>query len=391
MPFPALTDRLQALDPRRMDLVLALAAGVEMQVEALLLHGGVPAGSRVVAHVCMLALAVAIYMRRRLPLLALVIAQVVFVVVQAEGKAVADNLYLGLFVVLFLTFSAAIFCGERTIWVAAAVALTGGLVSQAVDEYDSTLADALLASGLIFVLAPMVAGRLVRSRSRLQAALRTKAERAERDRATAAARAVADERTRIAGELHDIVAHALGEMTVQATAARRLAERDPDRARAAFGNVEASGREALGELRRLLGVLRRDDEDFALAPTPSLRHLAALAGRTRAAGLPVELTVEGRAPELPPGLDVTGYRVVQEALGRALGGRHAGRAEVRVRYGDRAAELEIVDDGDATTPDADALLGLRERVGIYGGDLHAQELAGGGHVVRARLPVEAAA
>ena len=197
-----------------------------------------------------------------------------------------------------------------------------------------------------------------------------------------------EERTRIASELHDVVAHALSAMTVQATAARRLAEGDPARAASAFAAVEGTGREALTELRRLLGVLRKEDEELALAPQPSLLHVAGLARRATAAGLPVALTVTGAARPLPAGVDLTAYRIVQEALGRARDAGSAGRADVTVAYGDGDVSVEVSDDGG---PDGRRLLGMRERVAVYGGELSTAALDGGGWRVSARLPAGAQA
>jgi signal transduction histidine kinase len=150
--------------------------------------------------------------------------------------------------------------------------------------------------------------------------------------------------------------------------------------------VETTGREALTEIRRMLGVLRHQDEPIALAPQPSLRHLGALVERTRAAGLPVELTVEGGARELPAGVDLTAYRLVQEALGGAIEQGAAGRAQVSVRYDADAVQVEVCDDGAAGTGPR-RLAGVRERVSLYGGQLYAGRRRSGGHTVRARLPV----
>ena len=207
---------------------------------------------------------------------------------------------------------------------------------------------------VVVLVAPVLVGRLLRSRAALNRALREKAALLERRRVDAAGRAVVDERTRIAGELHDVVAHALSAMTVQATGARRLTLTRPALARDAFGAIETAGREALDELRRLLGVLRREDAELTLAPQPSLRHARSLARRTTAAGLPVTLRVEGEERELPVGLDVTAYRVVQDALGRgararrrrprrgapALRRRHARDPRPRRRPGERGAAAD---------------------------------------------------
>ncbi len=209
--------------------------------------------------------------------------------------------------------------------------------------------DAALSSGVftavISVGAPVLIGRLLRGRAALNRALRERASQLEHHREDAAGRAVVDERARIAGELHDVVAHALSAMTVQATGARRLTLSRPELAREAFAAIESTGREALDELRRLLGVLRSEDAGSSLAPQPSLRHLRSLTRRTTASGLPVALRVDGDAVELPAGLDVTAYRVIQEALSTARDLGAAGRADVRVTYRAETLDLEIRDDG----------------------------------------------
>jgi signal transduction histidine kinase len=264
-----------------------------------------------------------------------------------------------------------------------ALGVVGLWTSTALDNYRDTPFDYLL-SAVALIFGPVLLGRVLRNRAQLNRALSEKAGRLARERGERAAAAAAEERTRIAGELHDVVAHALSAMVVQAAGARRLAERDPARAAEAFHTVEISGREALTEIRGLLGVLRREDEELALAPQPSLRHVGSLVQRVQAAGLPVELAVEGEARELPIGVDLTAYRVVQEALGGALEHGHAGRARVRLSYGSDHVELEVADDGP--TP-ARPLLGIRERVTLSGGTLRAGARRDGGHVVRARLPL----
>ena len=157
----------------------------------------------------------------------------------------------------------------------------------------------------------------------------------------------------------------------------------PDVAESAFASVEETGREALTEIRRLLGVLRRDDKELALAPQPSLAHVRDLVARVRASGLPVELEVEGEHAPLPAGVDLTAYRVIQEALGAP----DARRAKVRLRYDADHIALEVADLGDVRPE----LLGIRERVELYGGDLVAESVSGSGYAVRARLPLERAA
>jgi signal transduction histidine kinase len=268
---------------------------------------------------------------------------------------------------------------------AGVVAWALGIVGTAIDDYSNSAVDYVFGA-IVIAFGPIALGRFIRHRTELNERLRLKAERLRQDRAAQAERAAAEERTRIAGELHDVVAHAMSAMVVQASGARRLAEKDPERARDAFGAVETTGREALTEIRRLLGVLRRGDEEIALAPQPSLRHLGALVARTRAGGLPVGLEVEGEERPLPAGVDLTAYRLVQEALSGAVAQGAAGSAEVVVRYRPDGLEVEVLDDGDEGG-DERALPGVRERVALYGGQLQARRRRNGGHAVRARLPV----
>jgi signal transduction histidine kinase len=221
-------------------------------------------------------------------------------------------------------------------------------------------------------------------------AARRLALQAEQEREQQAELAVAEERARIARELHDVVGHSVSVMTVQASAVRRLLEPDQDKEREALLVVEQTGREALAEMRRMVGVLRRPEEAPALAPQPSLEHLDQLLATTREAGLPVELRIEGTPTELPPALDTTAYRIVQEALTNAVKHANAGRAEVLVRYGNSTVELVVSDDGRGDG-DGDGsghgLVGMRERVSVYGGELEAGPQAGGGFRLRATLPV----
>jgi signal transduction histidine kinase len=216
------------------------------------------------------------------------------------------------------------------------------------------------------------------------------AARAERGREEEARLAVADERARIARELHDVVGHSVSVMTVQASAVRRLLEADQEKEREALLVVERTGREALAEMRRMVGVLRRPEEAPALAPQPSLEQLDRLVEQAREAGLPVELRVEGAPVQLPAGVDLTAYRLVQEGLTNALKHARAEHAEVLVRYRDGHVELTVSDDG-AGGGDGDkgghGLVGMRERVSVYGGELEAGPRPEGGYRLRATLPI----
>jgi signal transduction histidine kinase len=220
---------------------------------------------------------------------------------------------------------------------------------------------------------------------------RERALKAERDREERARLAVSDERARIARELHDVVGHSVSVMTVQASAARRLLRPHQEKEREALIVVEQTGREALAEMRRLVGVLRRPEESPALAPQPSLEQIERLVEHTREAGLPVDLHIEGEPVQLPAGLDLTAYRLVQEGLTNTLKHAQAQHAEVVVRYEDGYVELTVSDDGRGGGNGGDGgghgLVGMRERVSVYGGELEAGPRAGGGFRLRARLPV----
>ncbi len=261
----------------------------------------------------------------------------------------------------------------------------GGFWAAILVSGDSDLASYLFSAGLV-VATPWLAGRVHRARAERIAGLQREA--LQRERA-----AVGEERARIARELHDVVAHSVGVMVVQAQGAQRMLDRDPERAREALAAIEATGRTALAEMRRSLGVLRKPEGEAPLAPQPGMDGLAALVEQARQSGLSVELVTEGEPAPLPSGVDLSAYRIVQEALTNTL--KHAGPVPTRVavRYRGEQLELEISDDGDARRPAAaddgagQGLVGMRERVALYGGDLHAAPRPEGGFVVRASLPI----
>lgn len=376
----------QGIPPRKVDAGLVLLVLAEGAVEASV--PDVAAGTRAAFIALVAVIAGAVWMRRRSPVAAMFVGLAALTLLGVLPKRVTDQSGGPYLVVLFLIFSMALRTEGRRLALAAVAGLCFVELAIAVDRYDDGVDDLLFAPAL-FIVAPVAVGQMLRSRNRLTRTLREKARRAEDERDRHARTAVDEERARIAGELHDVVAHALGAMTVQASAARRLVATDHERASEAFGAVEATGRDALGELRALLGVLRREDEDLALAPQPRLANLPDLIRRTEAAGLGVELAVEGEPPPtLPAGIDLTAYRVVQEALGSALRVGGAGRARVRVRYSPEGVAVEITDDGTADV--SRELLGVRERVRVYGGSLATGAPGEAGHRVRARLPVGSA-
>jgi signal transduction histidine kinase len=211
----------------------------------------------------------------------------------------------------------------------------------------------------------------------------------EEQRELQAQAAVAVERGRIARELHDVIAHNVSMIVVQAGAAARVLEGEQPNVRGALEAIETTGRETVDEMRRLLGVLRRAEDDQALAPQPGLAALDTLVEQVREAGLPVDLKVEGTPTQLPPGLDLSAYRIAQEALTNAL--KHAGpaHAALTVTYARETVELEIRDDGAGSGSGGGTghgLVGMRERVALWGGKLHVGPEADG-WVVRASLPV----
>ena len=240
---------------------------------------------------------------------------------------------------------------------------------------------------IVWLFAFGLSRKLEQARAAEERASRIEQQREEESRA-----AVAEERARIARELHDVVGHSVSVMTVQASGVRRLLKPDQEREREALLVVEQAGREALAEMRRLVGVLRRPEEAPALAPQPSLKHIERLVEQARESGLAVDVRIEGEASDLPPGLDLTAYRVVQEALTNAVKHANASRAEVVVRYSDGHLELQVDDDGRGVSDGVaesggHGLVGMRERVAVYGGELEAGPRADRGYALRARLPV----
>jgi signal transduction histidine kinase len=327
-------------------------------------------------------------LRRRWPLVllgALVAATVANFWLPDAGQGEAFGI-----LTLVGVYSAAAHTGGRA-------AVAAGLLSGALwilitaGDPDGISFGALVFFGIL-VGGPFLFGRLIRARRLRETLLEERSVVLEREREERARAAVAEERTRIARELHDVVAHAISVIVLQARGGRRLLSQDPDETRRALDTIERTGSQALGEMRRLLGMLRADDEQLALAPQPSLSALDVLAREVTRAGLPVEVLIEGEPAELPAGVDLSAFRIVQEALTNAL--KHAGpaRARVLVRYGDGELEIEVVDDGSAVgngEGTGHGLLGIRERVTVYGGTFEAGRRTVGGYAVRARLPYAA--
>jgi signal transduction histidine kinase len=235
-----------------------------------------------------------------------------------------------------------------------------------------------------------LAGFAVHERAAQAEAAEDRARRAERERESAARLAVAEERARIARELHDIVAHAVSVMVLQVGAVRHKLPAELEDDRDALRDVEQAGRSALAEMRRLLGAMRSDGDGIDLAPQPGLGSLDALLGQIDRAGLAVELHVDGEPFPLPRAIDLSAYRIVQEGLTNAVKHAHASRVDVRVSYAPDAVQLEVRDDGAGVADGNDpgfGLVGIRERVKIYGGEMSAGRSPDGGFVLTTRLPI----
>jgi len=286
--------------------------------------------------------------------------------------------------VLIVVYSVALHGRRWAAFAGGGVGLAAGLVWLGLDDF--------LLPTVIFGGA-WLAGRLVQRRQLYAQAFEERARVLEREQDANARVAAAEERVRLARELHDVVGHSVSVMVVQAGAERLSLGDELPSTREALLAIERTGREALAEMSRLLGILRKEGEGLALAPRPSLAQVDALVQTVRDTGVPVELHVEGTRAALPPGVDVSAYRILQEALTNVV--KHAGpaRASVIVRYGDRALDVEVTDDGRGSGNGNGlgyGLAGMRERVELHGGRLEAGNADGGGFTVKARLPLERA-
>ena len=303
------------------------------------------------------------------------------------------NGFLGVFVAFY---TVAAHEPRRRATISAAITACGILISfAAYATFDSMTGwtAGLTATCLSFGLAWLIGDNL-RVRRAYTRQLEQRAAELEIEREEKATQAVTEERARIARELHDVVAHYVSVMVVQAAGARRIADKDPVAARGALEAVEAAGRTALAEMRRMLEVLRADDT--GMGPQPGLGEIDRLIGNVRDAGLPVEYSVEGTACCLPAGMDLAAYRIVQEALTNTV--KHGGRATARVtvRYTTETLEIEVIDDGrgaaapllSAADGGGHGLIGVKERVALFGGELHTGPVLTGGYRVLARMPIE---
>jgi signal transduction histidine kinase len=376
------------------DSALALvAAGWPMAVFASMpVLSGVPVGMLAVGYALVLLHTLPLAARRRFPGTVLGISVASGLAIGALGL---PPFFLGP-AILVAVYSVAAY-GDRRVALAGLAAAELGLaaVQLTPGKFDAPVVWVQFA---LIIGAAWLLGYFVGDRHVYAARLEERTAELEQAREELARRAVAEERLRLARELHDVVAHSMSVIAVQSGVGAHVAESRPEEVGKALSAIEATSRATLEELRRLLGVLRQDSEPQAsLAPVPGLADLEGLLGEVAKAGLAVRLQVEGTPSPLPAGVDLSAYRILQEALTNVV--KHAGpaQAQVTIGYRDRDVTVEVTDDGrGAAAPTGDGrggtghgLVGMRERVAAFGGDLETGPRPGGGFRVAARLPLAA--
>lgn len=370
--------------PGQLGVLVALLAGGLGLVESFL---GTDVEQPLVVGPATVAVAAALFLRRLAPLATLVVALLgLMLAARFTGDGSAASV-LGV-----VAASVNVGLELRTRGIAAGLAILFVFTAfAALPPIDEEMKPIDVVAMTLVYGGSMAAGAMFRQRLEHAADLAAHASRLEQERETRAREAVDAERARIARELHDIVSHSISVIVIQTQAVRRRLGAEHQREADDLRAVETVGRQAMAEMRRMLGVLRSGDSAVELQPQPGLGELPRLLENTRSAGLDVELEVEGEAAPLPPGVDLAAYRIVQEALTNVM--KHAGpaHAEVTLRYGDRALEIEVADDGrggPSTGPGGgNGLVGMRERVAVYGGELEFGPVNGRGFRVSARLPV----
>jgi signal transduction histidine kinase len=379
-PIPSLTSS----PARAVALDAALAGALAILAEAEVLTGQV-SGPRAAAVPLALLMTLPLAARRRYPLPVTVAVTASFLLNWAAGVDMYSY-WASIVAGLVTAYTAAAHLRPRL--AAAALACLYAAIAVAALGFSGLLWGGILVGGAA------LAGFALRDRRRHVSQLAGLAHQLELARDENARAAVAGERARIARELHDVVAHSVSVMVVQAGAAEEVLGADPGKAREPLRSVQDTGRQALVELRRLLGVLRTDHSEAALAPQPGLDQVGGLAAQVQGAGVAVELCVDGDRDGIPAGVDLAAYRIVQEALTNVLKHATASHAVVRVGYRPDAIELEVLDDGHGPlgaghdgTGTGQGLIGMRERASLYGGVVEARPRAEGGFAVRARLPV----
>jgi signal transduction histidine kinase len=377
---PSNTRRHRWAASPRADVALALVLGVVSLQSAFDGQGLKEPGWAVIVLIELAALPVAVRRLRPIAVLATTL-----------GAAIAGDLFFTGFQFpgpVIALYTVAAHC-ERRVSLAAAGATAAALV---VPASGRAVSEPIFVVAMYAVFAAAWAlGDGLRARRAYLAELEARAERSEREQEERARRAAAEEQARIARELHDVISHNVSVMVVQAAAGGDVFATHPERAREALGSIESTGREALAELRRLLGVVRPADEEDrpGFVPQPGLARLPELIEQVTSAGLRVELTVAGEPRKLPAGVDLSAFRIVQEALTNTLKHAQASKADVALRYGGASLELEVVDDGSGAGAGGAGrgIIGMRERAALFGGRLDAGRRPSGGFAVRATLPI----
>jgi signal transduction histidine kinase len=382
--------RRPRLTPAALDLAVAGLVVILGLISALFVpqaEGTMPAWLAIVSALCMGAL---VAVRRRWPIPVLVAVAGVLLV----GQAFGTSLDFGGFALLIAVYTVATEMPRRTSLVVLAALpaylVVAVLVFDSAHPSPASTVVANLVTAIAIYATAWLLGDSLRKRRMRTAALEARAERLERDQAEAARVAVQNERAVMARELHDVIAHNVSVMIIQAAAARRVIDDDPAEARAALESIEATGREAFVEMRRLLGLLRSDDGPAPLAPQPGLANLGQLIANARSAGVVAELSIAGDPRPLAPGIDLAAYRIVQEAITNTI--KHAAptRATIRLTYGPAEIVVDIRDLGGraAAAPIGvgHGLVGMEERVRIYGGEFRAGPSPEGGFAIHARIP-----
>jgi signal transduction histidine kinase len=383
----SLADRVRRVDPRRVDLALTAAAvvlGVGPQLGSLH-EGGQYRATDALALVLGLLTTLPVYWRRRQPLAAMLVSSTAITIL----AVLEYRLVMLPVVVLFLTYSVALYEPVRRALVALVAVFVGLFVIWAAGTPDFDAAG--MGGEMALFTGAWLGGIAMRSRGAASVARLAEAEERAEAHRQQAARSVAEERLRIAQELHDVVAHSMSVIAVQAGMGAHVIDQQPTEAKQALVSISQTSRATLQEMRRLLGVLRGEDGGRAHVPSPGLGDLPALAAQVRSAGVPVDLVVDGDATDVPLGVDLSAYRVVQESLTNVI--KHAGPATavVHVRYEPGEIVVEVADDGRGGNGaprqnGGHGLLGMKERVAVWGGTLDAGPVAAGGYRVLARLP-----
>jgi signal transduction histidine kinase len=379
---------------------IAIGLTIVSQVEIWLLWAPdpdearvIPVAARLVAALAAAPFTLSLGLGRRLPLLAALLAIPAVALAPAGPLETSVAVAVAIALAAFLAAEGArgpIELGAGAVTVAAIGVTTAIAHPDTVEELGDIGVLALVLGG------PWLAGLALRMRRRREDALEAAAARSVAAIRAESAAGAAEERSRIARELHDVVAHAISVIVLQARGARRSLQRDPAAAAGALDAIEATATNALGEMRRLVGVVRRDDQDDALEPPPGLGQLEALVAGVRNAGLPVDIRVEGAPMELPAGMGLTVYRVVQEALANVMHHAASSAAHVVIRHAAGSVEVEVTDTGPGALTNepqgfdgrGHGTIGMRERAALYGGTVESGPAPGGGFRVLLTLPLE---